>query len=202
MGLLTKLFLGIISLLVIGGAGFYYLNGINKVSLDDFVLTGIKGVTVNSFTFNGQLFVNNPSKTPVPIQTITYDVILDKTGEIISSGTLPSFILVPGDNTIPFDQRVNWVPTASLAATLVTSDRVYTTVKGRIKIALPQVKEYELPFSSKADIKAYVSQFVDTIVPANSVTDSGLLPSGASNDDVPESSDSDQKSLGVLPSLT
>ncbi|MBI4144598.1 LEA type 2 family protein [Candidatus Woesearchaeota archaeon] len=176
----------LIPVIVLGAAGYYFIKDLDRASLERFELDGISGVTTNSFTFSGNLVVKNPSKAPIPIQTITYDVILQETGETISSGTLPSFLLSPGSNTIPFEQRVNWVPTATLAAQLVTEDHVYAVVQGRIRIDLPQIDQYEIPFKKTVDIKQYILPFakaplpletlsdeVDTVTPAS---DKGILP--------------------------
>jgi LEA14-like dessication related protein len=162
MGLLIKLILGLLVLGAAGGAGaYYYANGLNKIGLDTFDLRGINDVNAQSFAFDGDFYVKNPSKTPVPVQSITYDVILKETGETISSGTLPAFVLSPSDTTkLPFREDVSWVPTASLAATLATKSKVYVTVKGIIHLNLPEVRDYAIPFSEEADIKPFITQFV------------------------------------------
>lgn len=180
MNFLVRWIVGLLlPVIVLGAVGFYFIKDLDRASLERFELNGITGVTTNSFTLSGNLVVNNPSKAPIPIQTITYDVVLQETGETISSGTLPSFLLSPGSNTIPFQQRVDWAPTAKLAAQLVTEDKVYVIVQGRIRIDLPQLDHYEIPFKKQADIKEYVLPFATALpvpVPLGSGTDKIATP--------------------------
>jgi LEA14-like dessication related protein len=167
-----KWIIRIVLLLAIAGGGYYFIQGLGKASLDRFDLTGISGVGADSFTIDGNLYVKNPSKVPVPVQSVTYDVILVETGETISSGRIPSFVLSPGTSQIPFNERVNWIPTATLATKLVLQDHVYANVKGVLHVDIPQVDQYDIPFQKQVDIKQYVTQFAQNTVPAPVTTPS------------------------------
>ena len=109
--------------------------------------------------------MNNPSKLSIPVKSIDYEIILKETEEVLSSGSIPSFILEVGESQIPFEQKVRWVPTAELALQLATEEHVYAVVEGKIIIDLPKLESYELPFSEEVDIKDYVKQFVTDKLP-------------------------------------
>lgn len=162
MGLITKTFLFIVLTIVVAASVLIYFgNGVQNASLQDFELNSLNSINSNSFTITGSFSIDNPSKLSIPIESIHYDVVLEETEETISTGEIPSFVLEKQSITrIPFEQEVNWVPTANLAVELLTKDKVYATVEGKIKIDLPKIEQYEIPFSRKIDIKEYTDQFV------------------------------------------
>ncbi len=151
----------IIPLAIVGGLLFYFGQGLQNASLEKFDLTGIKDVNPESFTVAGNVYIKNPSDLSIPIESIDYVIYLKETGEEIGAGTLPQFTLEKNNvNKIPFNQQVTWIPTAKLAAELITKDKVLIEVKGKLRINIPTVREYAIPFSQETDIKAYIQQFV------------------------------------------
>ena len=186
---IKSLFKIIVPLVVVAGALFYFGQGLQDASLEDFELTGIDEITKESFTIIGNLFVKNPSELSVPIDSIDYDVFLKKTGEKIGSGNLPSFTLEKEKvSQIEFNQEIKWIPTAQLAADLLTEDEVYIEVKGKLKINLPKVKEYSIPFSHEVDIKDYIKQFVGLPINDELPINEGLpgdMPSDIPNKESP-----------------
>jgi LEA14-like dessication related protein len=154
-----KLFLRIVvPLLVIGSIFFYFAQGIDKVSVEGFAFTGLSNVSLKGFTMDGTLNINNPSRLPVPVQSVTYDIILNETAEKISSGTLPAFVLAPGSSNVPFHEHIAWAPTASLALQLAFEDHIYATVKGHVRVAIPLLNQYDIPFQKQIDLKDYLRQ--------------------------------------------
>lgn len=152
----------IIPIILIVGILFYFSYGLKDASLEKFEITEIKDVTSNSFILTGNLHVKNPSDISVPIDSVDYDIILKETGEVISSGKINSFILERNAVTkIPFNQKVEWVPTTKFALDIITKEQVFIIVKGNIKINLPQVKEHAIPFSKEIDIKEQIKQFMN-----------------------------------------
>src|SRR3989338_79315 len=116
MLLAWKIIIGVV-IVAIGTAGtFVYLGyGLQNVSFEDLKLTGIKDLTLNSFTFKANLYLHNPSDLGVPVRLVEYDIIDQKSGEVVSSGIIPGFVLEKQVTTeIPFEQRVEFLPTASL----------------------------------------------------------------------------------------
>jgi len=153
----------VLPIIIIAGILFYYGQGLQNASLERFELTGIDGITTESFTLVGNLFVKNPSDLSIPVESIGYEIFLKDTGEKIGSGNLPEFTLEKSKvSKIPFNQEIEWVPSIKLAADLLTKDKVLITVKGKARINLPKVKEYVIPFSAETDIKEYVGQFVSS----------------------------------------
>ncbi|HSU72880.1 MAG TPA: hypothetical protein VLJ21_03460 [Candidatus Binatia bacterium] len=183
--MLMRLLSGIVLLTVLAGAGYYFFRDAG-IDLQHFTLTGITSIGAQGFTINGELAVTSTLKVPVPVQSVAYEVTLERTGETISSGTLPPFVLQPGENKLAFEHRVYWVPTAALATQLATDNHVNAVVAGTVHIDIPGVDSYAIPFKDTVDIKQYVTQFVPAQVPVQTPTtgvtepvtqkDDGILP--------------------------
>ncbi len=156
-----------ITVAVVVGVILYLGQGLEHASLEKFEISGLSSVNADSFTVNGNIYVNNPSQLPVPIKSIDYDVVMKDTGEVISSGTLAQFVLEPKTTTrIPFNQEINWIPAANTVMQLAAKDKVYATIRGRIKIDIREIDKYDILFSQDVDLKQYVRQFAeDSSVP-------------------------------------
>ncbi|MEK6916357.1 MAG: hypothetical protein AABW92_01310 [Nanoarchaeota archaeon] len=163
-----KIFLSIILLVLAGGVLFFLGKNLNQASLKNFNLDNIQDITTDSFTITGNLLVNNPSKLSIPVKSVDFDIILKESKELLTSGHISSFNLEIGESNIPIEQEVNWVPTAQLALELITKEHVYALVVGKIKINLPGLEKYEIPFNKEVDIKDYVKQFASEQIPIDS----------------------------------
>lgn len=71
---------------------------------------------------------------------------------------------------IPFEQQVNWAPTAQSAISLLTDDEVIITVKGNLSLGIPIINNYQIPFSQNQDITEYVKQFLPVNAPSTEET--------------------------------
>jgi LEA14-like dessication related protein len=166
MGFISRWLIKGLILVVIVAVGLYFLQGLKEVSLEEFEITGIDQITTESFTIIGNLNVNNPSDVKVPISSIEYLVVLEDTKEEIGSGDIGKFILESETvSKIEFNQKVNWVPTATVASKLVLEDEVWINVVGEIVIDIVKLRDYPLPFSKRVDIKEYVEQFANDAAP-------------------------------------
>ena len=163
-----RMWFGLVVLIIITGAvGYFFLNGIQNASLEKFELNKISNVDSDSFTLNGNLFVKNPSKSPIPIEAVEYDIYIKDTNEKIGSGTIAGFVLEANKvTTIPLNQKVRWVPTISLVRQLALKEKVLIEIRGKIKISNEQLKGYEIPFLAQTDIKEYMK---------NKITDPNLI---------------------------
>lgn len=162
---------------VLAGFGYYFFKD-TTVDLERFTLTNIKDVSVQGFTATGYLVMTSNLKIGVPIQSVAYQMTLEKTGEQISSGTMPPFVLEPGESKLEFEHRVFWKPTVELATYLVTEDTVDATISGKIRIDIPGVDSLEIPFEDTVDIKQYVTQFVTSSVPVQAPGVTDTVPAG------------------------
>lgn len=145
-------------LAVLLGVLAFLAQGIGDTSLEEFRVTGLQEVSTESFTFEGVLVVDNPSLLPVPVRDVSYD-LFHEDGERFSSGELDSFVLSPGSSDVSFAERVEWVPSAQLATDLLVSDEVWVTVNGTARVNVPFLREVDLPFEDRFDVREYVSQF-------------------------------------------
>lgn len=145
-------------LAVLLGVLAFLAQGIGDTSLEEFRVTGMQEVSVESFTFEGVLVVDNPSLLPVPVRDVSYD-LFHEGGERFSSGELDSFVLFPGSSEVSFAERVEWVPSAQLATDLLVSDEVWVTINGTARVNVPFLREVDLPFEDRFDVREHVSQF-------------------------------------------
>ena len=130
-----------------------------------------------------------------PIQSIVYDAILEKSGEKIGSGLLTEFLLEAKKQTqIPFDQQINWVPTAQLASELVLQEEVLIRIDGELLLNIPKLDEYSIPFSQTVDIKEYITQFVP-------VSTQLLEPVQSQSEQISEQVDSVNDNQGTLETI-
>ena len=186
-GLLLAVLLGVLAFLA---------QGIGDTSLEEFRVTGLQEVSAESFTFEGVLVVDNPSLLPVPVRDVSFD-LFHEGGERFSSGELDSFVLRPGSSEVSFAERVEWVPSAQLAADLLVSEEVWVTINGTARVNLPFLREVELPFEDRFDVREHVSQFVtgagsevvdsvtgDSIPEVDSISDDVVQEDGSELDDL------------------
>ena len=144
-------------LLLASGAVLFLVKDVQDSSLEDFVLSGIDSITSDSFSIEGLFVLENPSYIGIPIRNVEYDLILEKNGEIISTGNLPPFILTRGITETEFTQQINWVPTGAMLVDLVLENEVYVTIKGNISLNIPFISSKKIPFEDRTNIKEYIS---------------------------------------------
>ena len=170
-----KIGVGIVFVLLSTAGILYALrHDITDASLDHFEITDIKDITTESFVLEASLFVNNPSDISIPIKKVEYTISLKDTGEEIGSGTIDPFTLEKNTITeIPFEQKINWVPTTQLLAQWATQEHVYMIVNGTVTLDVQALEGYELPFNEQVDIKEYTDQFIEEFISVPVVTDVG-----------------------------
>lgn len=147
-----------VALLVVG----YFIKDIRYISLEDMKVVSMENVTFSSFDLIGYFLIKNPSQLNIPVKDITYDISLKDTGEILSTGYIPSFILKNQSLTnIPFSNNVKWVPAAHLLLQFVDEEQVFVVINGNIRVDIPKVEEYKIPFRKEYDIKPYVNKLIE-----------------------------------------
>ena len=146
-----KWILGIVAvLLIIGGILFY---PINNISVERIEITDIRDVSLKGFTLEGNLYVNNPSIFAIPVENINYQLALVKTGDVLFSGTLPSFVLQSSTiTTVPFDMKIQLRSTVNLALLMLTQKEVNATLSGTAQVDILGFKDV-YPFESEMDLK-------------------------------------------------
>lgn len=151
-----KWLIGIVLIIAVIGGAYFFLNGIQNATVEKFELTTISDMNRESFTLNGNLFIKNPSRSPIPIEKIDYEVYLKDTNQKIGEGRINGFILESAKTTtVPFDEEIRWAPTASVIEQLLTKEKVIVQVKGKIRVGTESFSE-QVPFSSEIDMKEYI----------------------------------------------
>lgn len=140
----------------LGGTLIFLASGIDDVKLESFIITSIESIDEESFNVNGIYTINNPSRLSVPVKSITYEVILEETGEVIGKGTIFPFILSKGESEVDFNQEINWKPSVILLANLATSSQTNILIKGNVSIKIPFVADQSIPFEQTKDILEHI----------------------------------------------
>ncbi len=138
----------LVVLLVAGGLAYYFLGGLQQAGVKEFRLTGVGGLTAETFTLLGDLVVSNPSRVAVPFDKIDYLVVLPAGGQTIAQGTLPGGTIAVGEATLPISIDVRWDSVLGLVPSLMGQEKVDVEVQGRLFLA-----GQGIPFRGTLDVK-------------------------------------------------
>jgi hypothetical protein len=83
--------------------------------------------------------------------------VLHDSDTVISSGEIKD-ITIDGEQTtaIPFDQELRMLSTSEFASRFATQEHVYADIVGEIRIDVPGLSNYGIPFKKTIDLKAYL----------------------------------------------
>ena len=102
-------------LVVLLGLGGYVYDGLSSISVSDFEISSVDSIDTGGFSFVGTLDIDNPSIMTVTLTSLTYDVVLNQTEEVLGQGSLGPVTLPAGEVTeVDFTQSVRWKPTVAL----------------------------------------------------------------------------------------
>jgi len=150
--------IAIVILLLVGGA-YFAVQDVKRITVEGFDIIGFEVNSLRSFTIVGKAYVNNPSMFTIPAKSFKYYVILEDTGETISSGSIPNIELKSKSlNTIAFAHTVEWIPTLDLVLQLITKEQVLIVVAVDIEIDFLGIN-YIIPFERTIDIREYLVEF-------------------------------------------
>jgi LEA14-like dessication related protein len=140
-------------------AGAYYYS-VQRVEITNVVFTDIQNVTTGGFTVAGSLEIINRGIVPITVESISYDVLLEGSGEILSRGSIQGSTIPPGRSvTLPVAGRITWVPAAELLLEIITPGASYAIINGNVNIR-ESVVAASLPFQARINIESYLRQFV------------------------------------------
>lgn len=155
----NPLIYGLVLIVIALSAIFLLGTNLTKVTLVSFEVDEIGEFNEQGFTIKGTVTVKNPSRISVPIDNINYDISLKETGDVLSSGVIPNFVLEKNTvTTVPFQQKVGWNIGLKQAFSLSRKEKVEVVIHGIININVPGQKPYEIPFEKTIDIKAKIKE--------------------------------------------
>ena len=108
--------------------------GVQDTEVTSYIITGVN--VDEGLDIEGDLSLNNPSRLPLPITKVTYEVTTD--GGAIASGELDGWLLAPGESTTTM--TITLTSESVLSALRTTSGEI--TVTGEIRTLLATI-----PFS-------------------------------------------------------
>ncbi|HLC85065.1 MAG TPA: LEA type 2 family protein [Candidatus Nanoarchaeia archaeon] len=147
-------------LVVLLGLGGYVYDGLSSISVSDFEISSVDSIDTGGFSFVGTLDIDNPSIMTVTLTSLTYDVVLNQTEEVLGQGSLGPVTLPAGEVTeVDFTQSVRWKPTVALGLELLAQDKVYLVIHGTARIDILGIYTHEAPVEVAIDIKNLVTQW-------------------------------------------
>ncbi len=153
----NPLFFGLVLIVIVLSVIFLLGKNLTKVSLVGFDVDDIGNFTEEGFTAQGKLLLKNPSRISVPVDSVTYNIAIKQTSEVLSSGIIPSFVLEKNTiTTVPFEQKIAWDIGLKKAFSLSRQDKVEILIQGVININIPGEISYEIPFEKTVDVKEQV----------------------------------------------
>jgi len=127
---------------------------VKKISVERIQVTDVSDVSLRGFNLAGKLYINNPSIFTIPVEDIKYQLVLDKTGDVLFSGSMPGFELESRSTTTStFTMNVQWRSTVNVALLMATQKEVNATMQGTAQLDVLGFR-YEYPFESQMDLKA------------------------------------------------
>jgi hypothetical protein len=192
MKLFNKIILAIflLVLVVLAYAGLYVYS-LSKVEIRDLKFNSMQNVSATGFTLNGYIEIYNGGILPVSMDHINYDIILESSGSVLTSGYIEGKKIPAGKSVMfPTSNYINWIPTAELAAGMFDKNDTYAIVKGTAYIADVKFTEFKIPFEVRINLEQYIRQFIaskiDTFVDKASDFITGMIGAGAINESTKE----------------
>lgn|SRR3989338_1123045 len=163
MGVIWKVVL-VLFVLVTALVGAYVYT-LSKVEVRQVSFNSLESIDLTGFTLSGYVEVYNGGILPIGVDYIEYDIILEDSNAVLSSGQIEGDLVSPQQTKkFGLNQRVNWVPTAEVALRLVTPGETYAIVRGVVHVADLGFVEFKVPFETKFDLEVYLKQFIKSKV--------------------------------------
>jgi len=154
----------LIALLVAGvGIGYivYQAQGIQDITIEDIEIGEPRNITTSSFTIDVSIFIRNPSGLTVPIESLSYNIVLKNTEEQIGTGSTPPFKINKRSTTkIPLTQTFTFEQQMALQLAQQPSVLAVMKIEATAKLS---VIETTIPFEIEVDIKPYVDQYIQNL---------------------------------------
>ncbi|KAI3741341.1 hypothetical protein L1987_59013 [Smallanthus sonchifolius] len=113
----------------------------------------LKGVALDSVTYNAKVNVSNPYSTPIPIGEIRY--VLKSSGSVIATGTItdPGSLKGNGDTLLDVEIKVPHSVLVSLVKDIAVDWDIDYELQLNLVVDLPLIGDISIPVSSKGEIK-------------------------------------------------
>lgn len=154
-----KIILLLVVILIVAAIAIYaglYYHTLSKISLRNVAVDGLKELSLTGFTLTGHIDLANAGVLTINLDHIEYNVSLE-TGKILTTGYIQGAPLIPKQiASFRFENRINWVPTAELAKSLLTKNHTYLVLSGTVYVT----EKSKVPFERVVTADEYVEQFL------------------------------------------
>ena len=156
-----KIIIGVVIALLIIGFVLFNVFSLKSVKPTSFRVNDISMSKDAGIIFEGVIVVENPSLLDANIESIDYEIILDLTNEVISTGHIDgSIVPSKGSADFTFSQQLDWIPDVSTAMQLMNQEEIYVTIQGTGHAKLLWVIPVSSDFEAKVDIAAYIKNTI------------------------------------------
>ncbi len=158
MKTLTKIFFGIlVILLVLGGL---YVYSLSQVEVREVTINELQDISLSGFTLGGNIKLYNGGLLPVGVDHITYEIVLESSGNQLTGGYIQGKTISPKQiANFPFSKKINWIPTSQVAWGLITPGETYAKISGNVYVADLKFVDFKIPFETRVDLERYIRQF-------------------------------------------
>ncbi|MCK5107835.1 MAG: hypothetical protein KAQ83_03850 [Nanoarchaeota archaeon] len=163
MKLITKLIFIFLTLLAIYGGLYVY--SLSQITVPDVQLNRLEDVSLTGFVISGGIIVANNGLVPVKIDKIKYNITLDFNQNKLSDGYISGTWIKPNEQKeYDFSNKINWVPTVSLAWDMIKPGSTTATIRGFVYVADFKYLEFKVPFQHQIDLEEYIEQFATNLL--------------------------------------
>ena len=152
-----KLLMGVAVILVLAAGGFFgaYFYTLSQTQLAKVNLERIDDLSLDGFTFRGNMIIRNGGIVPVTIKNMTYDVLLQD--RKIGSGIIDGEVIEPKSNmTFTFESKVELGLDADMLLQLAGQKEVFAGLNGTVTIEDYPFARLAVPFEQKVNVTSLV----------------------------------------------
>jgi len=140
-----------------------YVYSLSQVDVERITINELQDISLTGFTLGGDIYLYNGGIIPVWIDHIDYKIILESSGNELTSGYIKGTMIPPRKTVnFPFSKKINWIPSAEVAWGLITPGKTYAKIFGTVYVADLKFIDFKIPFEKKVDLEVYIRQFAKT----------------------------------------
>jgi len=139
-----------------------YAYSASKVEVRDIRVGSLGNITLGGFELLGDVELYNGGVIPVSVERIDYTLTLEEDGTELARGVIyGGDIPAKGSVDYAFSTHVSWMPSAQLAASLLSGEGTYARLQGTARLKRVWFIDVSVPFEYRIDLGAYLKQFVE-----------------------------------------
>ena len=133
-----------------------YFHSLTSVRIESVKVDKLRDISLQGFTLAGEIDLFNGGLLPVKVSKISYEVVLESTGEQLARADIKGGWIAPRKiERYGFETTIYWKATKDVILNLLREGRTYAQIRG-----VAYVGGMEIPFMREVDLEEYLKQFV------------------------------------------